>query len=82
MTADARQEYAAWFNIHNARASMHRGDYRAALAKLEEYGPRLALVLALMRDPAATAVDAAAIRAGCRLADWFAVNPESLPACP
>ncbi len=73
MTAEAKAEWEAWYNRHAVRIHEATDDrLSAALAKIEAYAARFALLLTLARNPLATIVDAEAVRAGCALADWFA----------
>ena len=48
----------------------------AAFAKLEAAAARLALILALAREPKAQEVDFASMAAGILLAEWFAHEAE------
>ncbi len=72
LAPDAEATWAGWYDRHAARiASSATDNEAAALAKLEAYAARFALVFALAADAAARDVSAVAVRAGCQLADWF-----------
>ncbi len=77
LTPEAHDEWVRWYDEMGERQA-DAGDDReaAALSKLEAYGARLALIHALAENPAADAVNADAIRAGCGLADWFGHEAE------
>lgn len=71
---DARAAWIAWHDAIAAEALRADGATQAALGKLREYAARLAMVLALARDPAATTVDGDAMAAGITLARFFAAE--------
>lgn len=78
MSADAKRMYKAYYNIHNEEQADLSGELSAAWSKLEEYAPRLALVVHFIRwaanDPtleSADVVDAQSMGAGITLCDWF-----------
>ncbi len=72
LSDDARNVWIEFFNDFAERRADTVGDESAALAKLLGYAARFALIHQLARDPAARTVDAEAMRAGVRLAKWFA----------
>jgi len=69
---DARPVWQEFYDAFGERQAIAVGDEAAALAKLEGAAARLALVHQLVSDPAATSVGVESIRAGTRLALWFA----------
>lgn len=78
LSPDAKSAWTAYYEAHAAEQAELTGDLAAAWAKLEEYAPRLALVLHLARWAAddssldnGTIVDAASMNAGITLAMWF-----------
>lgn len=77
LAADARPLWAAWFNEHAKRIANAETDRdSAALAKLEAYGVRFALIFTLVDDPSAATVTSDAVRRGTALADWFGQESE------
>ncbi|MBN2563136.1 MAG: DUF3987 domain-containing protein [Phycisphaerae bacterium] len=73
LSADARPVWKAWYNTHAERISEAPSDAEAAaLAKIEGYAARFALIFALADDPHVVEVSGDAIRRGTVLADWFA----------
>lgn len=72
LTPDAAETWAEWYDAHARRQHEAASDAEAAaLAKMEAYAARFALVFTLVEHPAASAIDGGAIRRGCGLADWF-----------
>ncbi|NOS99421.1 MAG: DUF3987 domain-containing protein [Phycisphaerales bacterium] len=77
LTEEAEFAWAEWYNRHGIRQfEADSDDESAALAKLEGYGLRFALLFTLADHPTAPGIGADAIRRGCRLADWFAGEAE------
>jgi Protein of unknown function (DUF3987)/Bifunctional DNA primase/polymerase, N-terminal len=75
MTPGAKIVWREWFDSHAQRTADAETDrVAAALAKIEAYAARFALIITLAENPDATVVDADAIRRGCILADWFAAE--------
>ncbi len=73
LTPEAEATWGAWYDTHARRISEAGTDSEAAaLAKMEAYAARFALIYALAENPNARDVGIAAIRRGCALADWFA----------
>lgn len=72
LTDEAKPAWIEFYNEFAARQHGAVGDEAAALAKLEGAAARLALVHQLLIDPSARAVGVESIRAGTRLARWFA----------
>lgn len=85
LTADARLEWVAFYNRFAERQARADGEVAAAFSKLEGYAARLALVhhvceaVAAGRD-ATEPVGVESVRAGVRLADWFAHEGERVYA--
>ena len=72
LAPQARAAWGEWSAAHARQTEAESGDREAAaLAKLEAYAARLALVFALVDDPAADCVSADALARGTSLADWF-----------
>jgi len=81
LTRDAKAAWKAYFNRHAEEQTDLTGDLSAAWSKLEEVPARLALVIHCARwaadDPdleSPDAVDAASMKAGITLAEWFKVE--------
>lgn len=73
MTPDALAAWSEWYGRHAKRQHEAGEDAEAAaLAKLEAYAARFALIFALCRNPRGSEVSVEDIRRGCVLADWFA----------
>jgi hypothetical protein len=75
MSAEAKALFIEFFNAWNQDLAATRGDMAAALAKLEAYALRLALlhhVVANVNNPAPSPVSAASMQAGITLPRWFA----------
>jgi hypothetical protein len=75
---EAKAAWIAYYNAHAEEQADLTGDLSAAWSKLEEYAPRLALVVHFVRwavsDPNLSKpeiVDAASMEAGITLAKWF-----------
>jgi hypothetical protein len=78
LTRDAKAEWKKYYNDHAQEQTDLSGDLSAAWSKLEEYAARLALVIHYARWAAddedlesPDAVDAASMKAGIVLAQWF-----------
>ena len=78
MTPEAKAAWTAYYNQHAEEQTDLSGDLAAAWSKLEEYPARLALVIHFARwavdDPTLESpdlVDAASMKAGIELAEWF-----------
>lgn len=78
LDSGAKAAWVAYYDAHAAEQAGLTGDLAAAWSKLEEYAPRLALVVHLTRwaagDPSladACTVDATSMRAGITMAEWF-----------
>ena len=81
LTPDAEPLWVDFYNRPARRElEAESQDLAAALAKLEGYAARLALVLALAENPRACTVDKRAMKAGVVLADWFAREAERVYA--
>lgn len=75
LAADARPLWTAWYDQHAQRIAEADDDPQAAaLAKIEGYAARFALIFALATDPRACMVSADAVQRGIALADWFAAE--------
>jgi hypothetical protein len=73
LSSEAKLAWVSFFNEHATLiAAADRDDMAAALAKLEGYAARLALIFTLIRDPAAAHVTGEAMGQGITLAEWFA----------
>ncbi|RMF21491.1 MAG: DUF3987 domain-containing protein, partial [Deltaproteobacteria bacterium] len=72
LSPEAKAAWREFYNRHNLLIADAHEPLRSALSKLEAYGARFALVLALCRDAAATEVAAPDVEAAARLVDWFA----------
>ena len=78
---DAKRLWVAWVNESGDRWADAADDHMAAaIAKIEGYAGRLALVCQLVRDPHSNAVDAETMQAGIALARWFAHEAERVYA--
>ncbi len=72
LSPDALSLWGAWYDAHAVRQHEAATDAdAAALAKLEAYAARFALIIQLADDPAARIVGDDAMRRGSALADWF-----------
>jgi hypothetical protein len=78
LTRDAKVAWKGYFNCHAEEQNELSGELSAAWSKLEEYAARLALVIHSARWAADDAdlespdeVDAASMKAGIELAQWF-----------
>jgi Protein of unknown function (DUF3987) len=78
LAPEARALWTDFYDSHNAEQAALCGDEAAAWSKLEEYAARLALVLHFVRwaarDPSLASdavLDAASMRAGIALTEWF-----------
>jgi hypothetical protein len=67
----AREAFISFVNRHGVEVANLAGNEAALWAKLEGTAARLALVLQLVQNPAATEVDDQSMNAGIKLADWF-----------
>lgn len=77
LSPDARRFWKEWYDRHAVRQYEAADDAEAAaLAKLEAYAARFALVFQLVHDPNAVEINADCIAPGCSLADWFADEAE------
>lgn len=80
LSPEAAIAWQEWYDAHAAKLYGARGDMAAMLSKNEGMAARLALIVHLARttvgDAAPEAVDAASMRAGCNLADWFGAESE------
>jgi hypothetical protein len=77
MTGEAKRVWVAWYNAWGERMAASEGEQVAALAKLEAYAVRLALIHHVVTLAATGATDlrpvgVASLRAGTDLAEWFA----------
>ncbi len=75
---EAKKLWVSFYNTHGAEQADMIGDIAAAWSKLEEYAPRFALVFHFVRWAAFDTtladewkVDAASMRAGIELVEWF-----------
>lgn len=69
---DAQTLWARWYDQHADRIYRAENDAEhAALAKIEAYAARFALLFTLADDPGAVSIQAEAIRRGIALAGWF-----------
>jgi hypothetical protein len=78
LTRDAKAAWKEYYNHHAEEQTDLTGELSAAWSKLEEYAARLALVIHCVRWAAddanldtPDAVDAASMKAGIELAQWF-----------
>jgi hypothetical protein len=78
LTRDAKTAWKDYYNQHAEEQTDLSGDLSAAWSKLEEYAARLALVIHYARWAAddadlqsSDAIDAASMKAGIELAQWF-----------
>jgi hypothetical protein len=78
LTRDAKAAWKDYYNHHAEEQTDLSGELAAAWSKLEEYAARLALVVHCVRWAADDAnlknpgvVDAASMKAGIELAEWF-----------
>jgi hypothetical protein len=77
LTPKAHREWVRFYNEHAQEQASARGEYAAALSKLEGGAARLALLIHLVRQAAddltvGEAVDEDSVFAGTTLARWFA----------
>ncbi|MEQ8848825.1 DUF3987 domain-containing protein [Botrimarina sp.] len=72
LQAAAQRRFVAFVNRHGREGLDRDGDELAAWSKLEGYAARLALVLTLFDDPAATTVPDEMLAAAIGLVEWFA----------
>lgn len=81
LATEARATWGDWYDRHARRIHEAENDREAAaLAKVEAYGARFALIFALVADPNAGTVTADDIQRGVMLADWFANESERVYA--
>ena len=78
LTPNAKAAFKEYYNRHAEEQADLSGELSAAWSKLEEYAARLALVIQCTRWAAGDAVlespdvvDAASMKSGIRLAEWF-----------
>lgn len=75
LSAEAKQQWIAYYNRHRAEIPTLDDDLAAAWSKLEAYAARFALVFHLVRAQSGSApegeIDAASMEAGTTLSDWF-----------
>ncbi len=78
MEPEAKRLWVSFYNAHADEQADMAGDLAAAWSKLEEYAPRLALVIHFTRWAAFDTtmadewkVDAVSMRAGIELVEWF-----------
>ena len=78
LTRDAKAAWKEYYNHHAEEQTDLSGELSAAWSKLEEYAARLALLIHFVRWAAGDAdlespdaVDAASMKAGIELAQWF-----------
>ena len=78
LTPNAKAAFKEYYNRHAEEHADLSGELSAAWSKLEEYAARLALVIQCTRWAAGDAVlespdvvDAASMKSGIRLAEWF-----------
>ncbi|UCC30004.1 MAG: DUF3987 domain-containing protein [Phycisphaerales bacterium] len=81
LSAQAREVWIAWYNTFAQRQAEASGHRASALAKIEGYAPRFALLFHLVRwaalpDADEGPIESWAIEAGTRLAEWFADEAE------
>lgn len=73
MSTEADAHWAPWYCENDQRRRRAESDAEAAaLAKIEAYAARFALIFELVGNPDACAVNLDAMRRGTALADWFA----------
>jgi hypothetical protein len=77
MDSEAKRLWVDWYNAWGERMAASEGEQSAALAKLEAYAVRLALIhhvvsLAAIDVSDLRAVGARSLRAGIELVEWFA----------
>jgi hypothetical protein len=81
LSPDAKAAWIEFYNEHNAMMAGERDEAnRAALAKLEAYAARFALILTLVRNRGAQTIDATSMEGGVTLARWFAGEAKRLYA--
>jgi hypothetical protein len=84
LSADGKTAWVSWYNwFAGQQHGTHQAALRAALAKLEAYAARFALVFHLVRWAASDLslrnpdrIDAQSVEAGATLAEWFAGEAE------
>lgn len=81
LTQDGKAAWVEFYDRHAERIADASGNEAAVLSKIEAAAARIALVLHLVRqaafDPdAGEAVDAASIRSGVTIAEWYASEAE------
>jgi hypothetical protein len=81
LTQDGKAAWVEFYDRHAERIADASGETAAVLSKIEAAAARIALVLHLVRqaafDPdAGGAVDAASIRSGVTIAEWYASEAE------
>ncbi|MCQ3920105.1 MAG: hypothetical protein DPW13_03960 [Planctomycetes bacterium] len=75
LSRDAESGWGEWYDAHARRIAEAGSDSEAAaLAKLEAYAARFALIFTLVESASAREVGVDAMRRGCALADWFAAE--------
>jgi hypothetical protein len=77
MDSQAKQRWIEWYNSWGEQMAASEGDQTAAMAKLEGYAARLALIHAVVTQVAngiteLCPIGAESIEAGITLAEWFA----------
>jgi hypothetical protein len=86
LTAEAKEVFVRYFNMHNAEALALSGDLASAWSKLEETAARLALVLELVtwaasgRSQPPEAVGAESMEMAVGLVGWFKVETRRIYA--
>lgn len=79
LSPEAGDLWGTWYNRNAERLANAGGPFASALAKIEEYAARFALIIELAGSPAPGAVSqvgASALEAGTHLADWFAYEAD------
>lgn len=77
LSVEALATWEAFYNRHADRQRLAASDHlAAALAKIEAYAARLALIAELVTDPTSLRIGANAMQRGVALADWFAYEVE------
>ncbi len=75
LAPEAREPWQIWYDRHAARIADAADDTEAAaLAKMEAYAARFALIFALAENAGVAEVSRDALERGCALADWFAAE--------
>jgi hypothetical protein len=73
LSRQAREAWIAWYDAHATRQAAAESEREAAaLAKIEAYSARFALIFELLDAPDAGDVTLESMRRGTALADWFA----------